>query len=117
MRDKFANVRLPDLPIAGYATTKEKELTDAVMFFLRGAERDRLFLLSLVCDGPEKFRRVAMKAWRYLRVDGELVNAVYGYLVLLAGENPEIQRDQLLRLKDMTPVRRIRHITGLERSH
>lgn len=115
MRDKFAASRLPDLPNAGYATTREKALTDHVMFFLRGAERDRLWLLSMVCDGPEKFRRTTMKAWRHLKADEELVDSVYGYLVLLAGDFPNLQRDNLLHMGQMSPVQRIRHITGIER--
>lgn len=97
--DRFSAERLPDLPNAGYATRRERELSDAIMFFIRGAERDRLFLLSLVCDGREKFRRTFMQAFRYLRIDREAADAVFGYLVLLAGAEPEAQRDALLRMK------------------
>lgn len=114
-RDKFAAVRLDDLPNAGYSTTREKELSDTVMFFLRGAERDRLWLLSMVCDGKDKFRSVLRKAWKHLRADHELIDAVYGYLVLLAGKYPHLQRDELIRLGQMGPVRRIHHITGMNR--
>lgn len=114
-RDKFASVRLDDLPNAGYATAREKELSDTVMFFIRGAERDRLWLLSMVCDGLEKFRKVLRKAWRHLKADHELIDAVYGYLVLLAGPNPSLQRDELMRLGRMGPVKRIHHITGIKR--
>jgi len=115
VKDKFAGSRLPDLPTAGYATQRERELTDAVMFFLRGAERDRLWLLSMVCDGKDKFRTVMMKAWKYLKADTELVDSVFGYLELLAGEFPHLQRDELLRLGQMSAVQKIRHITGMER--
>lgn len=114
-RDKFASIRLEDLPTAGYATSREKQLTDTVMFFLRGAERDRLWLLSMVCDGQAKFRKVLLKAWRHVRADEELIDAVYGYLVLLAGKFPHLQRDELLRLQALGPVRRIHHITGIQR--
>ena len=115
MRDKFHASRLPDLPIAGYATNREKELTDAVMFFLRGAERDRLWLLSMVCDGRVKFRRVMAHAWRYIKADEDLIDACYGYLVLLAGPMPHEQRDKLLRLQQMGPAKRIRVVTGMDR--
>ncbi len=97
--DQFADHRLPDLPTAGYATAREKALSDAVMMFIRDAERDRLYLLDMVCNGREKFRGVTLKAWKYLRVDQELVDAVFGYLVILAGQNPEAQRDAMLRMK------------------
>ena len=115
MRDKFASSRLPDLPIAGYATPREKLLTDTVMTFLRSAERNRLLLLSMVCDGPVKFRKVVKKAWRFLKADDELVDATYGYLVLLAGPNPTAQLDTLLRMADMSQVQRVRHVTGMQR--
>lgn len=96
--DEFADSRLPDLPTAGYATKREKQLTDAIMFFIRDAERDRLYLLSMVCDGVEKFVGTFTKAYRYLRADKELAEAVFGYLVLLAGNDPSGQRDALLKM-------------------
>ncbi len=99
MRDEFADQRLPDLPTAGYATIREKQLTDEIMTYIRGAERNRLLLLANVCEGREKFRRITKKAWKHLRVDDDLVDAVFGYLVLLAGPNPEEQREHLLRME------------------
>lgn len=107
MRDEFAGQRLPDLPDAGYSTRREKALSDEIMFFIRGAERDRLWLLSMVCDGKEKFRRIARKAWAHLKVDTDLADAVFGYLVLLAGKYPELQRDELLRQQHLTPLERV----------
>lgn len=98
---------LPDLPVAGYATRREKELTDEVMHFIRNTERDRLLLLDIVCNGKEKFRGVARKAWSHLKVDTELCDAVFGYLVLLAGAYPEMQRDSLLRLSHLTPIQKV----------
>ena len=98
---------LPDLPNAGYSTTREKELSDEIMYFIRETERDRLLMLDIVCNGREKFRRVFLKAFRYLRIDVDLCDAVFGYLVLLAGENPELQRDSLLRLSQLTPVQKV----------
>lgn len=94
--DEFAHSRLPDLPIDGYASFRQKELTDAIMYFLRATERDRLALLDMVCQGPHKFRHVAGTAWRAFGVDTDLVDAVFGYLVLLAGVHPQAQRDALL---------------------
>lgn len=101
MTDPFAASRLPDLPTAGYATQKEKAITDAVMFFIRDIERDRLCLLDIVCGGREKFRRVLGKEWRHLgnAVDTDIKDAVFGYLVLLAGDHPEAQRDKLLDMR------------------
>lgn len=98
MQDEFAGSRLPDLPTDGYSTRRERELTDAVMFFIRGAERDRLLLLSIVCDGKEKFRKIGRAAWKHLRVDTDMCDAVYGYLAILAGEYPHLQRDMLLKM-------------------
>ena len=107
MIDEFADQRLPDLPTDGYSTRREKELTDEIMFFIRGAERDRLFLLSLVCDGKDKFRSVARKAWRHLRIDTDLCDAVYGYLELLAGAYPHLQRDMMLRMEQESIADRV----------
>ena len=95
MRDEFVGFRLPDLPTAGYSTRRQKELTDAVMFFIRSTERNRPYLLEIVLDGRDKFRRVGQSAWRHLKVDHDLCDAVYGYLVLLAGENPRAQYETL----------------------
>ncbi len=99
MNDEYAGQRLPDLPNAGYATQREKQLSDEVMFYIRGAERNRLLLLANVCEGREKFRRVTKKAWKHLKVDDELVDAVFGYLVLLAGPHPEAQREELTKME------------------
>lgn len=106
-RDQFADSRLPDLPTAGYATTRERQLTDAIMMFIRDAERDRLLLLDIVVKGKEAFRKIAKKAWKHLKADASFADAVYGYLVLLAGENPEGQRDMLIALENRPPVSRI----------
>jgi hypothetical protein len=112
MRDDYADLRLPDLPTAGYSTRREKALTDEVMFFIRGTERDRLLLLDIVCKGKEHFRGIARKAWSHLRVDTDLCDAVYGYLALLAGAYPHLQRDVLL--KDM-PRNGIEHVWGRQK--
>ncbi len=100
MRDEFAASRLPDLPNDGYATKREKAMSDEIMTYIRGAERNRLLLLANVCEGREKFRRVVKKAWRHLKCDDEMADAVFGYLLLLAGPNPEAQREALIQLED-----------------
>lgn len=105
--DEFADQRLPDLPNAGYSTKRERGLSDAIMFFIRNAERDRLYLLSLVCDGEDKFTKVFMKAFRFLRVDREMTHAVWGYLVLLAGQKPEEQLEQLKLIAKWSPYQRV----------
>jgi hypothetical protein len=97
--DVFAGVRMPDLPNDGYSTPREKQLSDAVMMFIRDAERDRLLLLDIVCRGEAEFVKISRKAWRHLRIDEGLCKAVYGYLTLLAGAEPEQQRQHLLTYK------------------
>jgi hypothetical protein len=90
---------LPDLPDAGYSTYRERVTTDAIMFFMRGVERDRLLLLSIVIDGRERFRRVAGRAWRGLLVNRDILDSIYSYFVLQAGPNPEAQRDRLRQIQ------------------
>jgi hypothetical protein len=102
--DEFAASRLPELPNAGYQTTRERQLSDEIMTFVRDAERDRLYLVSMVCDGYDKFAKIARGAWRHLRVDDDLIKAVWGYLTLIAGPDPESQRTGLLQLKWMSPA-------------
>jgi len=95
MKDEFKGQRLPDLPNVGYSTRRERLLSDAIMTFLRDTERNRIYLLVLVCEGREKFRRVALKAWKHLKIDEQAIDAVYGYLVLLAGNDPQSQLNTL----------------------
>lgn len=87
---------LPDLPNAGYATFREKALSDAVMQFLRTLERDRLRLLTVVLEGPATWRRIAQSIWRGLRIgeDHQLLDEIYKYLELQACP-PVIQRQLL----------------------
>lgn len=98
MQDEFAGRRLPDLPNAGYATRREKQFSDEIMSFIRGCERNRILLLTIVCARKDKARRVMKKAWKHLKADDEMVDAVFGYLVLIAGEKPEEQLDHLQNL-------------------
>lgn len=92
MADPIAASRLPDLPNAGYATKAQKELTDAVMFLIRGIERDRLFLLEVVLQGKWLWRKRFVHEFKAIKADDDLADAVFGYLVLLAGPNPEAQQ-------------------------
>jgi hypothetical protein len=87
--------RLPDLPNAGYATNLQRELSDAIMFLLRGIERDRMLLLEIVIAGQARWRKRFLAAYRAIKADTEFADAVYGYLVLLAGPNPEYQKTVL----------------------
>lgn len=82
---------LPDLPVAGYSTRKQRELTDAIMFFIRGLERNRLLLLNVVIAGQRLFRKRFKSAYRAVGADDEFADAVFGYLLLLAGPNPHEQ--------------------------
>lgn len=84
MRDEFAGQRLPDLPNDGYSTRREKALSDEVMYFIRGCERNRRLLLKIIAGGKDRFRKIARKAWSHLRVDTELCDAVYASLVAAA---------------------------------
>ncbi len=88
-------VRLPDLPNAGYATTREKALSDAVQEFMRGVERDRLRLLTIVIEGKERWRAVAGDIWRGLKIGEEssLLDSIYDYFTLQAAQSqPALQR-------------------------
>jgi hypothetical protein len=100
MIDEFAGQRLPDLPNAGYSTQREREVSDLMMEFIRQLERDRVVLLSIVVDGPEKWRKVAGGQWRGARMDDDVLNSIYGYLVLLAGVNPRAQLETLLQMRE-----------------
>ncbi len=95
MRDPFFHSRLPDLPNAGYATRQEKALSDVMMELIRGLERDRLLLLEVVIKGKVLWRKRFVKAYRHIKADAEFADAVFGYLVLLAGSNPEAQKARL----------------------
>lgn len=97
MKDEFAGNRLPDLPDAGYSTRRERTTTDLVMFWLRGIERNRPLLLAIVIDGIDKWRKTAGKAWglssagRATAMSRELLDRVFDYMRMLAGENPAQQ--------------------------
>jgi hypothetical protein len=77
---------LPDLPNAGYATAREKALSDAIMQFMREIERDRVRLLTIVLEGREKWRRVAGDIWSGFRIGQEigLLDSIYDYFTLQA---------------------------------
>ncbi len=95
LRDPFAHSRLPDLPHAGFATQTQKELSDAMQFLIRGLERDRPLLLDVVIKGQKMWRKRFIGAYRAIKADTEFADAVFGYLVLLAGPNPEAQKARL----------------------
>lgn len=99
MRDPFHAHRLPDLPNAGYATKTEKAVSDTVMEFLRQIERNRLLLLKIVIDGPYKWRKVAGGKWRGAHLDTDFLQAIFGYMQLLAGDDPKGQYDRLIQMR------------------
>lgn len=101
----MAASRLGDLPNDGYATKREKELSDAIMLFMRQIERDRPFLLSIVVGGKSKFRHIVGKQWRGLRPLDDLLDKIFDYFVKQAGENPIGQLEQLERMA-ATPLSR-----------
>lgn len=67
------------------------------MFWLRWIERNRLTLLQIVVDGPEKWKQTAGKVWdinragRSTAMTSELLMRVWDYMVRLAGPNPAFQ--------------------------
>jgi ribosomal protein S18 acetylase RimI-like enzyme len=98
MSDALDASRLGDLPNAGYATKRERELTDAIMLFMRKVERDRLFLLHIVVEGREKFASVVLKEYRGLGLVDRLVDQMYEYFRRQAGANPLGQLEALERM-------------------
>ena len=107
MKDEFAGQRLPDIPNAGYATKREREASDAIMFLIRGLERNRGWLLQVVVEGREKWRKTTRAIWRGLMPDTELhekIDEIFAYLVLLAGPNPAQQLVVVSQLEGMSPA-------------
>jgi len=94
-RDPLTESRLPDLPNAGFHTRAQRELSDAMMFLIRGLERDRYLLLETVIKGQALWRKRFKSAFRAIKADDEFADAVFGYLVLLAGPNPDAQKARL----------------------
>jgi hypothetical protein len=95
------DIRLPDIPNAGYSTRREKELSDAIMLFMRKVERDRVWLLSIVIDGRDKFKFVMRKQYRGMDsavVLDDLIDKIYDWFELAAGKYPLQQRDALLHM-------------------
>jgi hypothetical protein len=90
MTRKPVPFHLPALPNVGYATQRERAMSDCIMQFLREIERDRPRLLTIVVEGREKWRRVAGSVWRGYRIgeDDGAINAIYDYLTLLACPPP-----------------------------
>ena len=103
-RTALLRSRLPDLPDAGYATQRQKETTDAIMIFMRAVERERALLLSIVVDGPMKWRKTAGTVWRGLLIDNDILDSIYTYFRMQAGENPA---QQLLILHGMEQQQRL----------
>jgi hypothetical protein len=90
-------LHLPDLPHAGYATRRQRESTDAIMLFMRGCERDRLRLLTMVIEGKDKWRTVARDIWRGLAIDDSTLDDIYFYFVLQAAQTHPAQQRELLQ--------------------
>lgn len=76
---------LPDLPTVGYATERERIGTDQIMTFLRDIERDRLRLLTIVCEGRDKWRRVAREVFgSSMAIDDAALDEMFWYMQLLS---------------------------------
>ncbi len=91
MSDPYASSRLGDLPDAGYATKRQKETSDAIMFFMRDVERNRVLLLSIVVDGLGKWLTTSGKVWKGLLIDKDILTSIFRYFVAQAGVNPAAQ--------------------------
>ncbi len=89
---------LPDLPNAGYSTRAERAVSDVIMFLIRGYERDRLLLLETVMQGKFLWRKRFKAGYRFLKADDEAADAIFGYFVILAGQNPAAQKARLLQM-------------------
>jgi len=96
--DSYRAERLPDLPRTRNQTRWEKETSDAIMMFMRGAERHRPLLLSIVVQGRAKWRETAGRVWRGLLINDEILDSIYFYFVMQAGPNPAAQLATLLEL-------------------
>lgn len=96
---------LPDLPNVGYATRAERAGSDAIMTFMRDVERDRLRLVSIVCDGREKWRTVARDMFGHsVAITDDVLDEIFWYFtlqcakprgqiaLLRARNNPDITR-------------------------
>jgi hypothetical protein len=94
----IAQTNLGDLPNAGYSTKRERELTDAIMLFMRKVERERVWLLSIVIDGRDKFRHVLLKEYKGLGLADRLCDQIFDYFVQQAGKYPREQREALLSM-------------------
>ena len=90
MRDEFAGQRLPDLPNEGYATRREKAASDAIMFFVRNMERNRMLLLTVVCSGREQWHKEGAEWRRALRLSTDSMNQLFNYFLLL-GSKPTLK--------------------------
>lgn len=76
---------LPDLPNVGYASEHEKAGSDQIMLFLREIERDRLRLLTIVCEGRDKWRKVARQVFgTTLAIDDDALDEMFWYMQLLS---------------------------------
>ena len=82
---------LPDLPNAGYATARQKALTDNICDFMRQTERDRFTLLTIVIEGIEKWRKIAGNIWRGYGVDNDALDAIFHYFELQAATGYQAQ--------------------------
>ena len=85
---------------------------------MRQIERDRAKLLAIVCEGREKWRRVAGDIWRGYRIGQEegTLNAIYDYFTLQACP-PDVQVQLLKYPKNALKWRAIvrKAMPGIER--
>jgi MarR-like DNA-binding transcriptional regulator SgrR of sgrS sRNA len=87
-------LRLPGIPIDDHPATHREKLThDVVQEMIRGLERNRFTLLTIVLGGKEKWRRHAQSIMAGLRIgeDHQMLDAIFSYLELLACA-PRFQR-------------------------
>jgi len=91
---------LPEIPNVGYATNRAKETTDAIMFFMRGVERDRVKLLDIVIHGVERFVKIGRAELRGAEIDEDVLRSVWRYFALQAMRT-DYQQDVMRRPHDL----------------
>lgn len=97
---------LPDLPNAGYATTREKALSDQIMFAMRDIERDRLRLVLIVLGGADQWRIAGKDAFGSWMPDA-MLDEMYAYFLLQSADGTPFQKELLEHRQNPVKIREI----------
>ncbi len=99
-------LHLPNLPNAGYATDNQKFVSDAIQEFMRGVERDRLRLVTIVVEGLEKWRTVARSAFGS-KAPHDIIDTMYEYFRLQAADGTPWQAELLRHRQNQAKTKEI----------